>query len=171
MGSEERMRRTAQSTEPETFERLVKVKLEDANHNPIRIGSVLQHARDRTRGVVVEIAREGQRTTTPMISIGDIVVQSRPGIQRVTNQYSDWAHIPQHLQTYRERHLSWHVRPFEHEEDRDACRVEQLAIDGIMALLPEDTINWEYGPWPDRIDDALNFLVAHLSELAKQDDR
>lgn len=40
-----------------------------------------------------------------------------------------------------------------------------MAIDGIMSLLPEDIVDWESGPWPDKIEDALGFLAEHLKEL------
>lgn len=56
-----------------------------------------------------------------------------------------------------------------HGEEGGKTWAEALAIDGIMALLPENTVDWEGpGPWPDRIDDALTFLEQHLTKITNQ---
>ena len=31
-----------------------------------------------------------------------------------------------------------------------------------MSLLPNDIVDWDYGPHPDRLEDALRFLMEHL---------
>lgn len=49
-------------------------------------------------------------------------------------------------------------------EDGDRGVVIRIikAGSGIMALLPEDTVCWEVGPWPDSVVQAIKFLVDHL---------
>lgn len=37
-----------------------------------------------------------------------------------------------------------------------------------MALLPPEIVDWENGPWPDDIEQALHFLQQHLTELAEK---
>jgi hypothetical protein len=34
-----------------------------------------------------------------------------------------------------------------------------------MALLPDDVVDWTYGPFPDCLEDALGYLVEHLSNI------
>lgn len=149
----------------ETFKFTKEVPLADADGKPIREGSVLMEVGGTERGVVVEIVRPGQWCRVPMGSIGDIEIKTRPGISRITNRYSSWRHIPQKDQTYEERYLSWIRRDYDHDDTRSISKDEGCAIDGIMALLPDDTVEWEYGPWPDKLEDALEFLVAHLTAL------
>lgn len=146
----------------EVFTFTKEVPCADADGVPIREGSVLVHVTEGERGVVVAIKRAGD-IGTPFDAVGDIHIKTSPGCTRCTNCYSSWRHIPHNDQTYEERLQSWLRKPYEHDEDRQISRDEGLAIDGIMALLPDDIVDWETGPWPDKIEDALEFLVEHLS--------
>lgn len=85
------------------------------------------------------------------------------GVSRVTNRYGAWRHVPRNKQTYRERFLVWCMTPFDPDKDSEIPEDEQKAANAIMALLPDDVVDWDWGPWPDRLDDALDFLVEHLS--------
>ncbi len=63
----------------------------------------------------------------------------------------------------------WLWEKYDHDEFRGISREEGLAIAGIMALLPDDTVDWDWGPWPDKIEDALNFLVEHMNKLKNKE--
>ena len=148
--------------EPETVIFQKVVKIEDADGRAIREGSVLREINDGDRGVVVQIVRAGN--FGPMFSsLGDLVISNRPGTSRVTNRYSQWRHIPHNEQTYEERLASLLCRPYFHDGHREVSKDDGQAIEGIMALLPDDVVDWDYGPIPNRLEDALRFLVAHLS--------
>lgn len=153
--------------EIESFTFTKQVPLADADGRAITEGSVLRHVDGGDSGVVTWIARSGKSLpiTGIMASIGDIGIQKSPGSTRVTNQYSNWRHVPEDEQSYEQRHLSWLCRTYDHDDSREASKDEGRAIDGIMALLPPDTVDWNYGPFPDRIEDALDFLAQHLTEL------
>lgn len=154
------------STEIESFAFTKQVPLADADGKPIKEGSVLRHVDGGgSQGVVTFVNRIGDRPGAAMSSLGDIGIQTGPGSTRVTNCYRKWRHVPQDEQTYAQRHLSWLCRTYDHDDEREASKEEGRAIDGIMALLPADTVNWESGPWPDRLEDALHFLVEHLNTL------
>lgn len=153
---------------PITFTTQATVEIVDADKHPIGIGSVLQHIKEKDRGVVTRIALPGMRPVVICEGIGDVHIQKSPGCHRVTTRYHEWLHVPHAEQTYEERFLAWTHREYDHDEDRSASNDEGLAIDGIMALLPEDIVDWESGPWPDRIEDALRFLVEHLNTLNKK---
>lgn len=155
-------------SEPETIRRTILVKIADADGKAIREGSVLEHITDGVRGVVDWVGREGVTSGPPMAALGDISIQTSHGSHRVTNCYSEWRHIPHDLQTYIERLRAWLHLTYDHDEERGVSRDEALAIDGIMALLPADTQDWERGDTADRLEDALEFLVDHLAELQKQ---
>ncbi len=139
-----------------------KVPCADSDGTPIKEGSVLINLEDGSRGVVTEIGREGHITGTPMMCIGDVRIQMSPGHARVTNNYSKWQHLPHNDQSYEERFLSWLQRPYERDEFSEVSKDEGKAIAGIMAILPDDVVNWETGPCPDNIEAALQFLVEHL---------
>ena len=143
------------------------VRLEDADGKPIHVGSVLREIKDGDQGIVVRIARAGDTRRDPMECTGDITIQIIAGSYRVTNRYSQWRHVPRSEQTYQQRLKAWLLVPYEHDDDRGVSRDEALAIDGIMGLLPEDVVNWEFGPWPDSLTDALQFLIEHLEKLQK----
>ncbi len=148
----------------ESFTFTKEIPLADADGNAIKEGSVLRHLTDKEwTGVVTFINRPGGPRGASFSSVGDIGIQAQPGLTRVTNCYSKWKHVPQEEQSYEHRYLSWLCRPYAHDDSRDASKDEGRAIDGIMALLPADLVNWEMGPWPDRIEDALAFLAAHLA--------
>ena len=149
----------------ETFTFTQEVKLADADGVAISEGSVLVNIKDGDRGVVVKVGRKGAYSNLLMFSIGDIAIQKGPGITRVTNCYGGWRHIPKKDQTYQERLLSWLQTPYEHDEYHNVSRGEGCAISGIMALLPDEIVDWDYGPFPDRIEDALRFLAEHLEEI------
>ncbi len=158
---------------PETVTFTKVVPIADADGKAIRVGSVLKEINDGERGVVCRIMRVGDRGTI-FDQAGDLHVHTGIGSTRCTNRYNQWRHIPKDEQTYRERYVSWLKTPHDEklsilihgEEMPQAARV---AIDGIMALLPSDTVDWENGPWPDSIDQTLNFLAEHLSTIAKQE--
>lgn len=144
-----------------TFSQVVKVA--DAKGHAIVEGSVLKSIEDDSRGVVKTIKRAGDRGGA-FDQVGDIHIQTSPGSTRVTNRYDKWLHVPHNDQTYEERFLSWVYRPYDHDEDRQVSADTGLAIDGIMALLPDNIVDWEYGPWPDSLEDALRFLWRYLAE-------
>lgn len=146
----------------EVFTFTMEVPYADADGTPIRVGSVLRHVTDGSRGVVVDIKHEGDMGT-PFDAAGDIHIQISRGCTRCTNIYHEWRHLPRNDQSYSERLLAWKVKPYDHEDDRGISKDEGLAIDGIMALLPDDVVDWELGPWPDKLEDALGFLTKHLS--------
>ena len=100
--------------------------------------------------------------------VGDLHIKLDSWCTRVTNKYGNWKHLPHDEQTYDERLLSWHCRKYVHEERDDSLAIssdEGMAINGIMALLPSDAVDWDYGPFPDRIGDALTILARHLKSL------
>lgn len=153
---------------PETFTYTVEVPLADADGKPISEGSVLREIKDGEQGVVTRVIRKGD-THGPMASqVGDMLISMGHGTTRVTNRYNQWRHVPHSEQTYSQRLLSWKMHKYDHDADRSISADEGRAIDGIMRLLPEDTVNWDYGPWPDTIEDALGFLSDHLTEHCKK---
>lgn len=149
-----------QEIETVTFTKVV--PLADADGRAIREGSVLREINDGEQGVVTWIGRAGGPSGPAMASVGDIAVQKSSRVTRVTNRYSQWRHVSHIEQSYAERYLSWMHRPHDHDEDGDISKDEAMAIDGIMALLPDDIVDWDYGPHPDRLEDALRFLADHL---------
>lgn len=139
------------------------VKIEDADGVAIHEGSVLEEITDGERGVVLQIGREGERGPM-MMCVGDLRIRTTGTSQRITNRYSAWRHIPKERQTYQERLDSWlhtsdNVPDYCPGESRD----EKIAISGIMAILPEDIVDWDYDSGPYSIEDALGYLVKHLS--------
>ena len=160
------------STEPETVTFIKVVPIADADGKAIRVGSVLRHE-DGERGVVVRIVRLGDSGTV-FDAVGDLNVWTGPGSYRCSNNYSKWRHIPKEEQTYEERYVSWKKTPFNEDlsilmHGESISKDERIAVDGIMALLPSDIVDWEYGPWPDDLEQALHFLQQHLSKLSGQD--
>lgn len=157
---------SACSAETVTFTKVVPIA--DADGKPIRVGSVLREINDGERGVVVRIVRVGDMGSI-FDAVGDLNIHIERGTTRVTNRYNQWRHIPKDEQTYRERYLSWMKTPFNKDlaalaYSENLALETQVAIDGIMALLPSDTVNWEEGPWPDTLEQALSFLTEHLSK-------
>lgn len=149
-----------------TYQTTKTVEIVAADGAPIFKGDVLRNTRDGDTGVVVEIALPGEvcRRAFPLQAVvGELAIRTRPGCTRITNCYDEWTHVPRDEQTYEQRFEAWLHVPYQHNEDREVSRDEGLAIDGIMALLPTDPVDWEMGPWPDRLDDALRFLVEHLT--------
>ena len=156
-----------------TFTQKITVKLQDADGRAIREGSVLQSIEDNCRRVVTCIKRVGDRGNG-LDAVGDIHIQDpkSPGSTRVTNRYAKWRHIPKEQQTYHERFGAWFHDKTAYDyaglsDDKEKPEAEKKAISGIMALLPDDTVCWETGPWPDTIEQALRFLVDHLEALRK----
>lgn len=156
------------SPTPETFIFTKEVPLADADGQPIREGSVLREINVGEQGVVVRVIRAGDMG--PMASaVGDLLIRTNPGCTRVTNRYNQWRHVPHEQQSYDERLLSWRSQPYGHDGESSLSPDEGRAISGIMALLPEDAVDWDWGPTPNSLDDALAFLVAHLNELKDKD--
>lgn len=151
--------------EPEMVQFIQQVPMADADGVPIREGSVLREIEKETRGVVTWIGRKDSAYFMPLARVGDIGIGLESGITRVTNRYSAWRHIPHNEQTYEERLLAWNQSKRESHHE-SISRDESIAIQGIMNLLPDDAVDWDNGPWPDTLDDALAFLSAHLTELA-----
>jgi hypothetical protein len=159
---------------PHVITQTIEIPIVDRAGVPIRIGSVIRTEKPGSvcRGVVVEIA-DTAGTYRHAGAVGDIVVKFAPGSRRVTNCYSEWEHIPRAAQTVEERYESWMTQPFEWE-DADAdellpgarTRDEALAIEGILALLPEDRFADGYASLPDSIEDALGIVVAMIKEAS-----
>ncbi len=148
----------------ETVKFTKEVPLADADGVPIRKGSVLREINDGDRGVVIRIVRAGDRGTA-FDAIGDLNILIRPGCTRVTNRYNQWRHIPHNEQTYIERFQSWMETPQHYDPDyRRVSKDEANAIDAIMAILPDDIVDDNYGPFPDRLEDAIGYMVQHLSK-------
>ena len=142
--------------------------MKDADGMIIRLGSVLRNIHDGDQGVVVRVMKYGDVGIRWLDAVGDIHIQSSPGSVRVTNKYHLWRHVPRAQQSFRERHLSWFNDPDAYQyncldEQDELTDAERKAITGIMALLPEEIVDWESGPWPDTVEDALRFLVDYLS--------
>ena len=143
------------------------VQIVDADEVAIFPGSVLQEIEDGARGVVTYIGVAGEISCTLGMVEGDMSIHIGTGHTRVSNRYSKWRHIPHAEQTYEERLQSWLHSPYFVDEYRGVPKAEALAIDGIMALLPDDIVDWDRGPTPDRLEDVLVFLQQHLTELKK----
>jgi hypothetical protein len=60
------------------------------------------------------------------------------------------------------------MRPYLYDEFRTISKEEGRAVDGIIELLPDDFIDWDY-EWVDSLDDALRVLVRHLSNIKKEE--
>lgn len=155
------------STECETVDLIVTRRIEDVDGEPIHKGSVLRHLKDGVTGVVTRIIKEGD-FALGIYAVGDLEISTGAGTKRISNMYRNWRHLPRDGQTYVQRLESWSYLLYDHDEDRDISKDEGLAIDGVMALLPEDMVDWVNGPWPDTIDGALGFLAHHLDELRNQ---
>ena len=153
-----------------TYTKTVTVEIADADSVPIRVGSVLQKIDDGARGVVTRIARAGMRASNPFEAVGDMHVRIDAGIMRCSNQYAKWRHVPHAEQTYEERYWSWYHRPETIDTDglSDVSKDEARACTAIMALLPEGVVDWDHGPFPDRLEDALKYLADHLSNNPDQ---
>lgn len=128
-----------------------------ASGRPIEIGDVLIHD-DGTRGVVVEIGREGGRGQHVMF-VGDFAVQTGWGTHRCGNEYSKWRHLDRRDTMPIERWRSWNARDWSPDDDSELVPDEQFAIDGIAALLPDDD------DYPMSIDEALQQLAVYLQTL------
>jgi hypothetical protein len=152
---------------PETVTVTQIVKIADTDGVAIREGSVLRQIEDNDVGVVTRIIREGDRVRMLIPPcVGDLLISTRSNSVRVTNKCTKWRHVPRAEQTYDQRLLAWMYskEPLTLISER-ASPDTAKAIDGIMALLPDEIVNWEEGPWPDSLEDALRFLVAHLTSL------
>jgi hypothetical protein len=152
---------------PETVTFSKEVPLTDVVGISIKLGSVLQEITDGERGVVVRIVRTGEMGTV-LDCVGDVHIKTGRGTTRVTNRYAQWRHIQNNAQTYEERFESWLKQPYEHDEFKQISKDEGLAVDGIMSLLPDDAVDWDYGPFPDSIETALRLLVNHLTTQTKK---
>lgn len=150
------------------FESFTKeINIADADGKTIVEGSVLKRIDDGTTGVVKMIIREGDRASR-FTCVGDLIIQTSPGVEIVTNYYDQWRHVPRVEQTYRQRYESWRHstadNPFESE---DNTKEENNAVFGLMSLFPTDPVDWEYGPWPDSFESALKFMAEHLESLVE----
>lgn len=152
--------------EPEKVTFTYTVSIADADDIPIRKGDVLRDIDSGESGVVIKIMRAGDRGYV-FDMVGDLKILTQTGITRTTNKYKQFRHVDKADQTYWERYRSWLVTPFHHDEYMQASKDEQIAMEGIFALLPEDAVNWEWES-PQRIEDALKCLMRHLTELSNQ---
>lgn len=158
---------------PDTITVTKVIPIADADGVAIRIGSVLREINDGCRGIVVKSMKVGDRGTV-FDQAGDLHIWQGPGSIRVTNRYNQWRHIPNNEQTYKERYVSWLRTP--HNEylsmlayGETLSKDTRVAIAGIMALLPSDAVDWESGPWPDTIEQALAFMQEHLTKISLQE--
>jgi len=153
---------------PKPLTVLAEIPIVDADGVAILVGSVLERVDGTDRGVVTQIVLPGALIRCVLIPvIGDLEIETSPSCRRITNQWAKWRHIPKERQTYRERFRSWQLTPYEHDDNNGKRSSDEgLAIDGILALLPPDAVDWDYGPWPDSIEEALGFLETHLTQLA-----
>lgn len=155
---------------PITFERKQTIEIIDADKEPIAVGSVLKHVNERDRGVVTRITLPDTKGYVVAELIGDIHIQMSDCLSchRVTQKYADWRHIPHDEQTYEERYQSWLRRKYvDYTLDSKVPEDERRCIDGIMSILPLNIVDWESGPWPDTIEDALRFLTEYLTEKSE----
>lgn len=143
------------------------VRIADANDKPIFVGSVLKSLEDGTVGVVTRILEEGDTHVPPASCEGDLNLWVDHGITRITNRYYKWEHVPRAEQTYEQRLRAWRSLPsyYDPENPVGIDEGEHDAIQGILALLPSDPVDWENGPWPDRLEDALEILKDHLEDM------
>jgi len=159
-------------TEMETVKRVIEINIADCDGNAIHAGNVLQSLeRPNERGVVMRILKEGDRGYSAC-HIGDMEIKIGPGTTCFSTRYNQWKIIPHNEQTYEERYDAWfysEVEPDYDEEPGGVTRAEAVAIQGIMALLPDDIVDWDFGPFPNRLENALSFLVAHLSSISDSD--
>lgn len=161
-----------------TYIKEVKVMIEDCDGVKIMPGSVLRciDQDDNTLGVVVSIVNAEDPSSFRMcvgpFGHGDLVIQTGHGTYRVTNRYSRWKHVPHEEQTYDLRFRSWCERKFEFDEyGLGSSPDEQIAIGGILNLLPECPVDYDFGPIPETVEDALALIAAHLDEKnGKADD-
>ena len=155
----------------ETVKLIKEVPIADCHGVPIKEGSVLRSTQDvdDTQGVVDHIIREGDLAYV-FNQIGDVGILTAPATHRYTNQYHNYEHIPREEQTYEQRLGSWLQTPYEHDNmfGEGITKEEGIAIEGIMALLPRNPVDYENGPWADTLEDALRFLAKHLTELNKE---
>lgn len=147
--------------------------IRDVKGNLIHLGSVLKHLdEENVRGVVTYIAKAGDYPPAPAMYVGDFMILLS-GSSRVTNQYYKWVTVPREEQTFSERYHSWFYDPdsvdYGEHEYRQLTKKECLAISGIIALLPKDPVDWEWGPWPDSVESALKFVARHLAEQAGEE--
>lgn len=153
------------------FTQEVEVKCADGRE--ICVGSVLRKVDDWTDcGVVRRICMSPDDVQHMMGAVGDMLIFKSAGCTTISNKYSSWEHIPHDEQTYEQRFQSWLCRPLDRgyeltQSEADRSDDEVNAINGIMTLLPEKIVDWENGPWPDKIEDALRFLSEHLTEEKK----
>lgn len=152
---------------PETVTFTKVVELVDADNMPIQVGSVLREINDGEQGVVVAIMRIGD-VGSPFDQVGDLKIHMGQGCTRVTNRYDQWRHVPHNEQTYEQRFISWLNIPYDYTDAYPSVSADEAkAIDGILSILPDDTIDWNFGPYPHTVEDALHFLVRHLSSLGR----
>lgn len=149
-----------------TVKQIIEINIADCDGNPIEVGSVLKCIEDNRRGVVEAILEEGDIALHPIPQVGDVVIRTGYGTNTITNRYDKWQHIPHDEQTYMERYYSWRYSSIEPDySDRGITREEAISIQGILALLPEDTVDYEFGDnFADNIEDALLLLAEYLTE-------
>ncbi|WP_309386065.1 hypothetical protein [Cerasicoccus frondis] len=149
------------------------VPIADCDGQPIRLGDVLRCIDEGSKdvGVVFGIVNKddkssyGRHAVGP-IAHGDLILRTSHCSTRVTNRYAQWKHVERNDQTYWQRRQSWLAKPFQFDEYGPSnTELEQYAIEAIMALLPEDTVNYEYDSGPNNVDDAIYYLAEHLGEL------
>ena len=139
----------------------------DAEGKPIYVGDILQDLSSREIGVVTQIVKENNLITYPgPIQIDDMCVKLKYGT-RIGNKYNNWKHVPRKKQTYYQRYLSWLHSKFEPENFTESItKEEQISVNGILSLLPEDPCDYENGVFYDRLEEILEVLSIHLDELS-----
>lgn len=129
----------------EKFKFITEIELADVNGEQISEGSILKNIKDGDIGVVVRIIRENDKYFPIYSAIGDVHIQLDYGYVRITNNYSEWVHTKSNEQKFIHRYLSWQSKKFQ-ADDWDDKRVDiQWAINGIVSLIPPESIDWEMG--------------------------
>jgi len=145
---------------------IIEIPIADVKGEPIYAGSVLRKIDSDTTGVVMRIIKEGDYTS--MFScIGDMEIHISPGITRVSNQYDKWIHVPKSEQTFYQRYLSWYQKPSYIDEWSEISKDEQICMEGILSILPDECINWEFDP-PGNFTEALNLLANYLDKTENE---
>lgn len=138
----------------------------DADGLPILPGNVMYRADDLTkRGVVTRVVRRAEECHGFM-GVGDMMLAEthHQGCSTVSSAHNKWRRVPREEWVPMECYMHWRHTPFcENGSERPA--IEQMATQGITALLPSDVIDWEYGPSPDLLEDALHYMARYLETL------
>jgi hypothetical protein len=147
-----------------TYTKTVEVPLVDADGVPIRLGSVLEQLDGSFCGVVVRIARAGMRGRL-CECVGDISVWNGGGSTTVSSRYSNWRHVPHDKQKHWQRFESWILEDDWIDPDSRVGKDVQIAVYGIMRLIPENHFNFDWSGYPLTTEDALRYLALYMDKM------